>query len=186
MALFANDACGAPIPFQMCLPWNFFDGKLFHSKLLRAESSRNLMELCDGRMEMVYAVERMRCAIMHGLVPQYANPFGVQPVAPFAAEAYVAGASSGRAGGPRIDSRGGTLVVGGAVVGQWAGSAEGQHKKKKNQKKTSAAKAKKNGGGKKKAAAASEATAEKTESSSKAVPEDKAEESDGKDENSKA
>lgn len=29
MALFANDACGAPIPFQMCLPWMFFDGKLF-------------------------------------------------------------------------------------------------------------------------------------------------------------
>ena len=74
MAIFANDACGAPIPFQMCLPWTFFDGKLFHWKLRKADNARNLMELCDGRMEYVYAVERMRAAILHGLLPQYAGP----------------------------------------------------------------------------------------------------------------
>ena len=74
MAIFANDACGAPLPFQMCLPWTFFDGKLFHAKLRKADSARNLMELCDGRMESVYAIERMRAAILHGLLPQYSNP----------------------------------------------------------------------------------------------------------------
>jgi hypothetical protein len=73
MAIMANDACGAPIPIQMCLAWTFFDGKLFHSKLRRADGARNLVELCDGRMEVVYAIERMRAAILHGLVPQYAN-----------------------------------------------------------------------------------------------------------------
>ena len=73
MAIFANDSCGAPLPFQMCLPWTFFDGKLFHAKLRKADSARNLMELCDGRMESVYAIERMRAAILHGLLPQYSN-----------------------------------------------------------------------------------------------------------------
>ena len=29
-ALFANDGCGAPVPWLMCCPWLFFDGKLFH------------------------------------------------------------------------------------------------------------------------------------------------------------
>ena len=28
MALLANDACGAPVPFLMCCPWLFFDGQL--------------------------------------------------------------------------------------------------------------------------------------------------------------
>ena len=27
MALLANDACGAPVPFLMCCPWLFFDGQ---------------------------------------------------------------------------------------------------------------------------------------------------------------
>ena len=53
MALMANDACGAPVPLQMCLPWNFFDGKLFHATLIRAAKSRNLLDLCRGRIETV-------------------------------------------------------------------------------------------------------------------------------------
>ena len=43
MALLANDACGSPVPVQMCLPWTFFDGKLFHSKLIKATQARNLI-----------------------------------------------------------------------------------------------------------------------------------------------
>ena len=70
MAHFANDACGAPIPLQMCLPWNFFDGKLFHATLIRAAKSRNLLDLCRGRIEIVNQVERMRAAILEGIVPQ--------------------------------------------------------------------------------------------------------------------
>ena len=34
-AIFDNDACGAPLPWTMTCPWNFFDGKLFHYKLLK-------------------------------------------------------------------------------------------------------------------------------------------------------
>lgn len=56
MAIMANDACGAPIPFEICLP-TFFDGKLFHFKLRRAAAAQNLMELCDGRVEMARQVK---------------------------------------------------------------------------------------------------------------------------------
>ena len=66
MALLANDACGSPVPVQMCLPWQFFDGKLFHSKLIKATQARNLIELCDGRVQMAYQIERTRDIIMHG------------------------------------------------------------------------------------------------------------------------
>ena len=74
MALFANDACGAPVPFLMSCPWLFFDGKLFHSKLRRAVVSKNLLEMCEHRMDIVMKVERMRTAILEGLVPDYNKP----------------------------------------------------------------------------------------------------------------
>ena len=44
-ALFANDACGAPVPWLMCCPWLFFDGKLFHLKLVKASRARSLLEV---------------------------------------------------------------------------------------------------------------------------------------------
>jgi len=78
----ANDACGAPIPAQMCLPWTFFDGKLFHSKLIKATHARNLVDLCDGRVEMAYSIERMRDAIMSGPVISNASPAGRPVVGP--------------------------------------------------------------------------------------------------------
>lgn len=78
MALMANDACGCPIPVQMCLPWTFFDGKLFHSKLIKATQARNLIELCDGRAEMAYQIERIREMIMTGHVSKH-QPFK-QPI----------------------------------------------------------------------------------------------------------
>ena len=68
MALMANDACGSPIPIQVCLPWTYFDGKLFHSKLIKATQARNLIELCDGRVDMAYQIERVRDIVMTGHV----------------------------------------------------------------------------------------------------------------------
>ena len=68
MALMANDACGSPISVQLCMPWTFFDGKLFHSKLIKATQARNLLELCDGRSDMAYQIEQMRNVILAGLV----------------------------------------------------------------------------------------------------------------------
>jgi hypothetical protein len=56
MALLANDACGAPVPFLMCCPWLFFDGKLFHSKLRRAVMAQNLLEMCGHDMQLVVKV----------------------------------------------------------------------------------------------------------------------------------
>ncbi|KAB1252513.1 Constitutive coactivator of PPAR-gamma-like protein 2 [Camelus dromedarius] len=49
-ALFANDACGQPVPWEHCCPWIYFDGKLFQSKLIKAGRERvSLVELCDGQ-----------------------------------------------------------------------------------------------------------------------------------------
>lgn len=76
MALLANDACGAPVPFLMCAPWLFFDGKLFHSKLRRVVVAQNLLEMCNHDIQMVVKVEQMRKAILDGLVPEFSNiPF---------------------------------------------------------------------------------------------------------------
>ncbi|KAM4740198.1 LOW QUALITY PROTEIN: constitutive coactivator of PPAR-gamma-like protein 1 [Anableps anableps] len=45
MALFVNNACGQPVPWEHCCPWMDFDGKLLESKLLRAQ----LIDPCDGQ-----------------------------------------------------------------------------------------------------------------------------------------
>lgn len=82
MALLVNDAFGSPIPVQMCLPWQFFDGKLFHSKLIKATQARNLIELCDGRVQMAYQIERTREIIMGGshIIPSQRPMSMVHPV----------------------------------------------------------------------------------------------------------
>ncbi|XP_046665450.1 constitutive coactivator of PPAR-gamma-like protein 1 isoform X2 [Homalodisca vitripennis] len=73
-ALLVNDACGAPVPWLMCCPWLFFDGKLFHHQLSRAAVVKNIMELCNHRIRMVMKVERMRQAVLEGLNVQFARP----------------------------------------------------------------------------------------------------------------
>ena len=73
-ALLANDACGAPIPWLMCCPWLYFDGKLFHHTLARATIAKNLLELCGGYIERVVKVERMRKAILEGINVVFARP----------------------------------------------------------------------------------------------------------------
>ena len=138
MALLANDACGAPVPFPMTAPWIFFDGKLFHSKLRRAVSAKNLLEMCDHRMELVMKVERMRSAILDGLLPEYNNPGLVQPLMPSVSLSGLRGMwwPPGQTVG-----RGGQLVVAGSVVGQWGptpgrarGSRAGRKTKEKKDK----------------------------------------------------
>ncbi|XP_035211458.1 constitutive coactivator of PPAR-gamma-like protein 1 homolog, partial [Stegodyphus dumicola] len=124
-ALIANDACGAPISWLMCCPWLFFDGKLFHRKLLKANGAKNLLDLCDNRYDEVAAVEQMRSAIVEGLAVKFLTPpmptshrpqhmpfpnFPV-PVQP---------GSQGRGRGhQRVVPRGGQLEVAGVVVGSW-------------------------------------------------------------------
>uniref|UniRef100_A0A8C3WZ59 Family with sequence similarity 120 member A n=1 Tax=Catagonus wagneri TaxID=51154 RepID=A0A8C3WZ59_9CETA len=68
MALFANDACGQPVPWEHCCPWMYFDGKLFQSKLLKASREKTpLIDLCDGQAEQAAKVEKMRQSILEGL-----------------------------------------------------------------------------------------------------------------------
>lgn len=90
-ALFINDVCGQPLPWEHCCPWGFFDGKLFQSKLARASRNRAaLLDMCEGQVrslsprcvpkkktpptlfsarqeELVSKVEKMRQAILEGI-----------------------------------------------------------------------------------------------------------------------
>ncbi|KAG7453719.1 hypothetical protein JOB18_044115 [Solea senegalensis] len=67
-ALFINDVCGQPLPWEHCCPWGFFDGKLFQSKLARASRDRSaLLDMCEGQEELVSKVEKMRQAILEGI-----------------------------------------------------------------------------------------------------------------------
>uniref|UniRef100_A0A8D3DRA6 Constitutive coactivator of PPAR-gamma-like protein 2 n=1 Tax=Scophthalmus maximus TaxID=52904 RepID=A0A8D3DRA6_SCOMX len=67
-ALFINDVCGQPLPWEHCCPWGFFDGKLFQSKLSRASRDRAaLLDMCEGQEELVSKVEKMRQAILEGI-----------------------------------------------------------------------------------------------------------------------
>ncbi|XP_033337606.1 constitutive coactivator of PPAR-gamma-like protein 1 homolog [Megalopta genalis] len=136
-ALLANDACGAPIPWLMCCPWLYFDGKLFHHTLARATIAKNLLELCSGHVERVVKVDRMRKAVLEGINVVFARP--PIPVAPGirgSVPQNILGANCtindslmrgrGSATMPQrglmrrpIPSRGGQLEIAGVVVGQW-------------------------------------------------------------------
>lgn len=53
-ALFINDVCGQPLPWEHCCPWGFFDGKLFQSKLARASRDRAaLLDMCEGQVRVL-------------------------------------------------------------------------------------------------------------------------------------
>uniref|UniRef100_A0A8C3AIZ9 Family with sequence similarity 120 member A n=1 Tax=Cyclopterus lumpus TaxID=8103 RepID=A0A8C3AIZ9_CYCLU len=133
MALFANDACGQPIPWEHCCPWMYFDGKLLQSKLIRATRDKGqLIDLCDGQAELAAKVEKMRQSILEGLNFSRPPPF---PPSPTSLDAFLPLAGSfyppppmmppqGRGMVvPRLDgisSQGGKLEIAGTVVGQWA------------------------------------------------------------------
>lgn len=62
MALFANDACGQPIPWEHCCPWMYFDGKLFQTKLIKASREKvPLIDLCDGQVRSCKAWQNIQC-----------------------------------------------------------------------------------------------------------------------------
>ncbi|KAM4613178.1 constitutive coactivator of PPAR-gamma-like protein 1 homolog [Polymixia lowei] len=140
MALFANDVCGQPIPWEHCCPWMYFDGKLLQSKLIRANREKaQLIDLCDGQAELVVKVEKMRQSILEGLHlcrPLHPLPFPPlppphphgMPFYPPAGSFYPPppmmpqGRDRGVPGLQAISSQGGKLEIAGTVVGQWAGS----------------------------------------------------------------
>uniref|UniRef100_H9GSC8 Family with sequence similarity 120 member A n=1 Tax=Anolis carolinensis TaxID=28377 RepID=H9GSC8_ANOCA len=140
MALFANDACGQPIPWEHCCPWMYFDGKLFQTKLIKATREKvPLIDLCDGQAEQAAKVEKMRQSILEGLHFSRQNhplPFPPPPAMPFyPASVYPRhfgpipppqGRGRGFPGVQPIPSQGGKLEIAGTVVGHWAGSRRGR------------------------------------------------------------
>uniref|UniRef100_A0AAQ5XJK0 Family with sequence similarity 120A n=1 Tax=Amphiprion ocellaris TaxID=80972 RepID=A0AAQ5XJK0_AMPOC len=141
MALFANDACGQPIPWEHCCPWMYFDGKLLQSKLIRANREKaQLIDLCDGQAELAAKVEKMRQSILEGLnftrlphpppfpplppPPPHAMPFYPPPGSFYAPPPMMPpppGRGRGMPGLQGISAQGGKLEIAGTVVGQWAG-----------------------------------------------------------------
>lgn len=141
-ALFANDACGQPVPWEHCCPWIYFDGKLFQSKLIKAGRERvSLVELCDGQADLANKVEKMRQSILEGVNLNHPPPSALLPsptfVPPMVPSLYPVslysramgsmppppqGRSRGFAGLHPIPPQGGKLEIAGMVVGQWAGS----------------------------------------------------------------
>ncbi|KAF7279184.1 hypothetical protein GWI33_007593 [Rhynchophorus ferrugineus] len=146
MAILANDACGAPLPWLMCCPWLYFDGKLFHYTLARAAQAKNILEVCDNYIERVVKVERMRKAILEGLDVKFAKmpppqfpggplfrpgtmpPPHYLPALPLQSTR----AAPGMRGRP-IQSRGGQLQIAGVVVGSWGANYGYQGNARQNQ-----------------------------------------------------
>lgn len=143
-ALFVNDACGQPVPWDHCCPWIYFDGKLFQSKLGKAARDRGaLLELCEGQVEQASKVEKMRQAILEGInmnrqpppppplpppayMPAMGPPFYPVPLYPRTPGNLPPGHPHHRGrtfpGIQAIPPQGGKLEIAGMVVGQWAGN----------------------------------------------------------------
>eukprot|EP00062_Callorhinchus_milii_P017646 gi/632970255/ref/XP_007901547.1/ PREDICTED: constitutive coactivator of PPAR-gamma-like protein 1 [Callorhinchus milii] len=139
MALFANDACGQPIPWEHCCPWMYFDGKLFQSKLIKVSREKvPLIDLCDGQAEQAAKLEKMRQSILEGLnFSRHIHPLAYPPPAmhfypaaiyprPIGHMPLHHGRGRGLGGVQPIPPQGGKLEIAGTVVGQWAGSKRGR------------------------------------------------------------
>ncbi|KAJ8257444.1 hypothetical protein GJAV_G00185660 [Gymnothorax javanicus] len=142
-ALFVNDVCGQPLPWDHCCPWGFFDGKLFQTKLALTRERGTLLDLCEGQEEQVSRVENMRQAILEGinlsrppppppplppaafLPPSMAPPFypppHLYPPRPLPPPHHQH-RPRGFPGIQPIPPQGGKLEIAGMVVGQWAGN----------------------------------------------------------------
>ncbi|XP_034241898.1 constitutive coactivator of PPAR-gamma-like protein 1 homolog [Thrips palmi] len=131
-ALLVNDACGAPVPWLMCCPWLYIDGKLLQHTLAHASACKNLRELCGHRLDQAVKVERLRQAVLEGLDVQFARNL-IPPLSSAAGpirmmtSGMIPGASgpvgrgAGRGGILRrpVPPGGGQLEVAGLVVSSW-------------------------------------------------------------------
>eukprot|EP00111_Clytia_hemisphaerica_P004236 TCONS_00012098-protein len=146
-AIIANDACGSPVPWEFCCPWNFFDGKLFHTKWLQSTMNFSITDLCEGKPHIAEKLERLRWCVTEGLDSKYSitgleqtkkffSPFGT-PVSmhstPFMGNMRPPGVPPMRGGGrsrgtggkQMVHGSGGTLHVAGVPVAHWGGNKAG-------------------------------------------------------------
>ncbi|KAI8488265.1 hypothetical protein Bbelb_341140, partial [Branchiostoma belcheri] len=130
-AMFANEACGAPVVWELTCPWLFFDGKTVPHQ--------------TTEMDQVAKVERMRQSILEGLTNDWARmplprmgPMGMggyggllpPPNLRPAGLGPLPGRGRGLAGkvnnlGKPVSGRGGKLQIAGIPVGEWAGNPSG-------------------------------------------------------------
>uniref|UniRef100_A0A915KGJ0 Uncharacterized protein n=1 Tax=Romanomermis culicivorax TaxID=13658 RepID=A0A915KGJ0_ROMCU len=123
-AYFANDACGAPIPWVMCCPWLFFDGKLFQLKLEMIEQQRSLFDICGGQADQIERIERLRRAILDGLSSHILSPnMPIIHQSCMLGYHYTVKNCNQQSRRDLLD-RGGQLEIAGVVVGQWGGQGD--------------------------------------------------------------
>nr|XP_002732264.2 PREDICTED: constitutive coactivator of peroxisome proliferator-activated receptor gamma-like [Saccoglossus kowalevskii] len=65
-ALAVNGACYKPIRMQDGLPWQYFDGKLFHLKYIMAKRGADENELCDKNWDAVQQFRLLKRFIIKG------------------------------------------------------------------------------------------------------------------------
>ena len=61
--------------FQMCLPWLFFDGKLFHANLARVSKARNVLDLCGGRIDIMHQARNFIQLVLGHLLRLYSDMY---------------------------------------------------------------------------------------------------------------
>lgn len=60
MLLLVNSACGSPWSTSDLMPWNLFDGKLFHEKYLQAQKGYSVEALVEQNVSFPEAVPAAR------------------------------------------------------------------------------------------------------------------------------
>ncbi|XP_053316214.1 constitutive coactivator of peroxisome proliferator-activated receptor gamma [Spea bombifrons] len=61
----ANSACGYPFKMMDLMPWNTFDGKLFHQKYLHCHKGSSVEEILDGNESLIAQFKKLK-AIVYG------------------------------------------------------------------------------------------------------------------------
>nr|CAD7392013.1 unnamed protein product [Timema cristinae] len=55
--------CGYPVPKLQIMPWQYFDGKLFHLTYLKAKSGAGHGELCNHQVVLLEQFQQVRRAV---------------------------------------------------------------------------------------------------------------------------
>ncbi|CAH2251092.1 Hypothetical predicted protein [Pelobates cultripes] len=59
----ANSACGYPFNMMDLMPWNTFDGKLFHQKYLQSYQGSSVKELMEGNESLISQFKKLKTIV---------------------------------------------------------------------------------------------------------------------------
>lgn len=94
----ANSSCGFPFRMADLMPWEMFDGKLFHSKYLQSHAGCSEGELLEGNMSLIIQFHYLKTIITNTCVRKRRN-IESKPRGPLAAK-LACSSYHARGGGP--------------------------------------------------------------------------------------